>query len=181
MDSGRGGKRHPGIFDLDPELYDVLRSGYPAAMFESMVEPASLHPGGRLLDTGCGTRKVTSWLAERGYSVSAVEKGPSPSNFARRRFAAVGNVSVLNTAFETYCDSSEYDLVYGAVHFTGLTGMRHSQSAPPKYADADIHHCSGATSLSQISPGGMRSLWRRFKRRYRLNGMIGPLDTTQAL
>lgn len=136
MDSEKEAKRDPGIFDLDPELYDVVRSGYPAALFESIVELASLYPGDRLLEIGCGTGKATSWFAERGYSVTAVEKGPSLSDFARRRFAAMGNVSVVNTPFETYCDSSKYNLVYAGSSF-------HWIDRDVAFSKCASHLCSG--------------------------------------
>jgi SAM-dependent methyltransferase len=89
-------------FEQVPELYDRARPGYPAALFDDLVDLAGLRAGGRVLEIGCGPGKATVPLAERGLAVTCVELGPQLAALARRKLAAFPKVEVINASFETW-------------------------------------------------------------------------------
>jgi SAM-dependent methyltransferase len=71
-------------FDEAAGLYDRARPGYPAALFDDLVELTGIGPGSRVLEIGSGTGQATGPLAERGCRVVAVELGPRLAAVARR-------------------------------------------------------------------------------------------------
>ncbi len=106
------------VFDRNPELYDRIRPGYPAKLFVEIVKHTGAGPGDRLLEIGCGTGKSTGWFAERGYQITALEKGRNLAEFARKKFANYPNLRVLNTPFEDYESGGEtYDIVFAGTSF----------------------------------------------------------------
>jgi len=89
-------------FEEVPDLYDRARPGYPAKLFDDLVELAKLPEGARLLELGCGTGKATLPLAERGFELVCVELGQSLAHVARRNLAAFPKVQIVQTAFEEW-------------------------------------------------------------------------------
>lgn len=89
-------------FDEDAELYRRARPVYPEQLFDELTELASLRPGDRVLEIGCGTGQATHPLARRGFDVVCVELGPELAAVARRELAGFPNVEVLNAAFEPW-------------------------------------------------------------------------------
>ena len=63
------------IFDEVPELYDRVRPGYPAQLFEDVVGLSGIGARARVLEIGPGTGQATLPLAQRGYELTAVELG----------------------------------------------------------------------------------------------------------
>jgi trans-aconitate methyltransferase len=51
------------VFGEDPDLYDLARPSYPAALLDDLV--TMVGPSARALDVGCGTGKATVLLAAR--------------------------------------------------------------------------------------------------------------------
>jgi protein-L-isoaspartate O-methyltransferase len=76
-------ERRRSTFDEAAELYDRARPGYPAALFDDLVELAGIGPGSRVLEIGPGTGQATVPLAERGCRIVAVELGPQLAAVAR--------------------------------------------------------------------------------------------------
>jgi SAM-dependent methyltransferase len=102
-------------FDRDAELYHRARPGYPEELFDEL---AALAPGRRALEIGPGTGQATAPLATRGFSVLAVELGPSLAAVARRELARFPSVEVVNADFETWEPPPEpFDLVLSATAF----------------------------------------------------------------
>lgn len=109
------------VFDQDPELYDRARPSYPVELFDDLSRSAQLGPGARVLEIGCGTGQATVPLAERGFSVVAVELGPALAAVARRKLAGWPRVEVLNAAFEDWPLPAEpFDAVVAATAFHWL-------------------------------------------------------------
>jgi ubiquinone/menaquinone biosynthesis C-methylase UbiE len=106
-----------GLFDRVAELYDASRRGYPPELLELMVRTASLGPGSRVLEVGCGTGQLTEQLAGYGLAVTAVDIGPSMIATARRR-RNVGSVSFRVVAFEDFeAPDASFDLVVSGTAF----------------------------------------------------------------
>jgi SAM-dependent methyltransferase len=72
-------------FSAGVDLYERFRPSYPAALVEWVVARASLEPGARIADLGCGTGISTRLFAERGFDVVGID--PNEEMLARARRA----------------------------------------------------------------------------------------------
>jgi SAM-dependent methyltransferase len=92
------------VFDEVPELYDRVRPGYPDELYADLATIAGLHEGSSVLEVGCGTGQATRALAERGWSVTAVEPGAGLAALARRRLSTMDGTTVESSTFERWGD-----------------------------------------------------------------------------
>ena len=80
-----------------------------------VVETASEMKPGRVLDLACGAGRNALWLAERGWSVTAVDGSPAAIELVRRRASARGvnvNAQVADLEKGEYViEPSQWDLV----------------------------------------------------------------------
>jgi len=90
------------VFDEVAELYDRVRPGYPDSFVDEVCRRASLEPGARILEIGCGPGIATRSFAQRGYAMLCLEPGPRLAEIARSRLAEHPAVSVLTTTFEAW-------------------------------------------------------------------------------
>ena len=107
-------------FDRGAEGYDDARPVAPPEVFDDLVELARLGPGARLLEIGCGTGQATLPLAERGFSILAVELGANLAEVARRKLAEYPEVEIVTSSFEHWDPSGElFDAVvsFNAFHW----------------------------------------------------------------
>ena len=108
-------------FDEDPDRYDRARPRYPPELFGDLAALAGLRPGDRVLEIGPGTGQATVALAERGYTVVAVELGAGLSAVARRNLAAFPDVEVVTAAFEDWpLPPQPFHAVFAATAFHWL-------------------------------------------------------------
>jgi SAM-dependent methyltransferase len=112
-------------FDEVPHLYERLRPGYPALLFQDLVALGGVRPGARVLEIGCGTGQATRELARRGYNILCVELGESLAQLARRGLAQYPHVRVVTSPFETWDpDGLSFDLVLAATSWHWLDPER---------------------------------------------------------
>ena len=105
-------------FAEDAERYHRIRPGYPPEVFDEIER---LAPGRRAVEIGPGTGQATRPLAERGFSVVAVELGESLVGVARRELARFPQVEVVHAGFEEWEPPQEpFDLVLAATSFHWL-------------------------------------------------------------
>jgi SAM-dependent methyltransferase len=98
--------------------YDRGRPGYPAAVYEAIVELAGLAPGASVADVGAGTGISSAPLVERGFRVFAVEPNDAMRRAAARRLGGRPNFTVLaGTAEHTGLATGSTDLVLSAQAF----------------------------------------------------------------
>jgi SAM-dependent methyltransferase len=86
------------------ELYDSSRPSYPPALVDDALEYAPPAASGslRVVEVGAGTGKATVLFAERGAAVTAIEPSADMAELARRNLAAFGNVTVVESEFESW-------------------------------------------------------------------------------
>jgi trans-aconitate methyltransferase len=144
-------------FDTVADLYADTRPGYPAALFDDVIEKAGLAArveaqtdtttsnAPPLLEIGCGTGQATLDFALRGLSVDCVELGANLAAQARRQLAAFPRVRVHTADFETWTTERRYRLVYSATAY---------------------HWLNPATRQQQIAtllkPGGWLAIWHSY-------------------
>jgi SAM-dependent methyltransferase len=118
------------VFEEVPDLYDRARPTYPPELFDDLASLATLSPGSRILEIGCGTGKATLPLAERGYDVTCVELGEQLAEYARRKLAAFPSVEVVTADFEIWQPPAPYDAIvaFTAFHWIDPT-LRYEKSA----------------------------------------------------
>lgn len=87
-------------FDRIAGLYDAVRAGYPDAVFDTLA--ASVPPGARMLEVGCGTGKATVGFAARGLAIVALDPGPAMIAEARASLADRPNVRFAQGTFEDW-------------------------------------------------------------------------------
>ncbi|MDP9410496.1 MAG: class I SAM-dependent methyltransferase [Actinomycetota bacterium] len=109
------------VFDEAALLYDEVRPGYPAALYDDVVSLSGIPPGGRILEIGCGTAQATVPLASRGYRILCVELGENLAAAARRNLSAYPRAEVLVGNFEEWSSQEEaFDLAISATAFHWL-------------------------------------------------------------
>jgi len=103
-------------FDSAARRYHQARPDYPAELLDELVRLACLQADSRLLEVGCGTGKATIPLARRGFLITGTELGAELAAQARRNLAGLGEVEVVQGAFETWQPPAGpgYDLVFAA-------------------------------------------------------------------
>jgi SAM-dependent methyltransferase len=108
-------------FNAEAELYDKARPHYPPELFDALLRVTALPPRAKLLEIGPGTGQATQPLAERGYSITAIELGKELAAIARRKLQQYPNVEVIAGAFEDAdLPAQAYDLVFSATAFHWL-------------------------------------------------------------
>lgn len=119
-------------FDDVATLYDEVRPGYPAAMYDDIYALTGIADGGSILEIGCGTGQATLPLAQRGYRIRCIELGAELAAIARRNLAAYPQVEVCVGAFETEpLAEDSFDLAVSATAFHWI-----DPAAYPKLARA---------------------------------------------
>jgi ubiquinone/menaquinone biosynthesis C-methylase UbiE len=105
------------LFDGVAGLYEACRPGYPDHMVEFVVATAGLDAGARVLEVGCGTGQLTECLAGFGFSLTAIDIGPSMIDAAKRRLEGSA-VSFQVASFEDLdAAGASFDLIVSGAAF----------------------------------------------------------------
>lgn len=105
------------LFDGVAPLYEASRLGYPRDIVEFVVTTGGLGAGSMVLEVGCGTGQLTERLASFGFSLMAIDIGPSMIAAARRRLDSSA-VSFRVAAFEDLAAAeASFDLIVSGAAF----------------------------------------------------------------
>src|SRR5215210_5324503 len=108
-------------FDGDALLYDEVRPGYPADLFDDVVSISGIPAGGRILEIGCGTGQATVPFAGRGYRILCVELGENMAAVARHNLHRYPQAEVRSGNFEEWpLREGAFDLAISATAFHWL-------------------------------------------------------------
>ena len=120
-------------FDEVAAAYDRARPGYPDALFDDLMQIATLGPMSRVLEVGPGTGQATRSFAKRGLSIVSLEPGATLARMARANLASFPRVRILDTSFEAWTiEAAAFDLVAGAQSFHWIdpaVGFAHAHAA----------------------------------------------------
>jgi SAM-dependent methyltransferase len=94
------------------EDYERLRPDYPAALVDDVLAYAGPTTR-RALEVGAGTGKATRAFAARGLHTTAIEPDPAMAAELRRR-CEPANTVVVESSFEDYRPSRQFDLLFSA-------------------------------------------------------------------
>jgi SAM-dependent methyltransferase len=101
-------------FGTVARLYDEMRPGYPAAVFDDVCAIAGLRASSRLLELGCGTGHATLPFARRGLHIDCIELGEEMAAVARANLAGFDRAQVTVADFDAWETAARYDLIYSA-------------------------------------------------------------------
>ncbi len=163
-------------FDDSPELYDRTRIVAPQELFDDLVAIASLAPGARLLEIGCGTGQATMPLAERGFEIVAVELGESLAAFARQKLARFPQVEIVASPFEQWDARAErFDAVvaFNSFHWVDpeLRFAKPAQMLRDRGALAVV-------GMRFVAPDDADPAWLELQEEY--EAVVGPSARSQA-
>lgn len=130
-------------FNAVAGLYDVMRPGYPEAIFDDVPAIAGLGADACLLEIGCGTGHATLPFAERGFAIDCIELGENMAALARQRLASFPRVSIAVTDFDQWTTGAHYHLIYAATAYHWLN---------PETRVARL--------AALLGPGGWLAVWR---------------------
>ncbi len=105
------------LFDTVAELYDAVRPNYPAELIEQIMLLAKLNPNKHILEVGVGTGQISKAFAQQGVPLTGLELGKNLALIASKNLAAFPHVSIVNTAFETWQTTKQFDLFLSASAF----------------------------------------------------------------
>lgn len=135
------------------EQYAASRPTYPAGLFDRLAVYGDLSPGSRVLEVAPGTGQATGSMAERGWTVTAVELSPELAAVARRRLAGHSDVEVVVSAFEDWAPPAQaYDAFVCATAYhwldpaTRLARIRAALRPGGTVAVVWTHHVAGGTA-----------------------------------
>lgn len=102
-------------FDQVASVYTTARPGYPDALVDDVIAYAGLKPGSAILEVGCGTGQATKGFAGRGFPLLAIDPGPEMIREARAALAQFGNVTLVESTFESLAaGQSSFQLIIAA-------------------------------------------------------------------
>jgi SAM-dependent methyltransferase len=158
------------VFGEDPEAYDWVRPGYPAALLDTVAMVTGIQPGEPVLEVGAGTGKATRALAGRGWRVTGLEPSAQMRRLLALRCAGSPGITVSDQFLETFAGAERFRLIFAAQswHWTdrGVRYQRvHELLAPggwlalawntprrtDRSLDADLDH------IYQVHAGGLRA------------------------
>jgi SAM-dependent methyltransferase len=115
-------------FDTVARLYDTVRPGYPAIMFDDLLRLSGVQAGDAVLDIGCGTGKSTEPFAKRGFKVTALDPGANMLAFCRQRLSPYPGVRYEQALFETWSpDRQVFDLIVSGTAFHWVDPAGHAK------------------------------------------------------
>jgi SAM-dependent methyltransferase len=101
-------------FDQDAVVYDSGRPGWPSALIDDVISYGERRTGDTALEIGAGTGKLTEGLLERGIAVVALEPSAPMAAILRSRLGQHPLLTVHESTFEDWADSTRYPLVCAA-------------------------------------------------------------------
>lgn len=106
-------------FDRVAGHHDRGRQRFSDVAVDLLVERARLLPTDRIVEIGAGTGQLTIPLAERGFSITALEPGERMAAELRRHVGTIrrADVTVFSEPFEQFVAVDRYDVVVAANSF----------------------------------------------------------------
>jgi SAM-dependent methyltransferase len=101
-------------FDADALVYESGRAGWPGPLLDDVIAFAELRAGDPALEIGAGTGKLTQGLVERGLVVVALEPSAPMAEILRSKLGQHPLVTVHESTFQDWVDSTRYPLVCAA-------------------------------------------------------------------
>lgn len=97
--------------------YEYARPNYPDSLFSDILSYSGINNKSLLLEIGAGTGQATSFFAENGFDLTALEISDKQIQFLENKFSKYNNVHLVKSEYENYNDDKKYDLIFAASSF----------------------------------------------------------------
>lgn len=105
-------------FNANAAIYDDVRPGYPEQLYRDIQEYAGITESTRILEIGAGSGIATHEMALRwNAGITAIEPGADLLTIARQRCRQFPIVQFIQSTFEEYEASEQFDLIVSATAF----------------------------------------------------------------
>lgn len=105
-------------FDTVAPIYEKLRPGYVAELYEAIVRYSSIDENCNVLEIGSGGGQATTPMLMTGCKLTAVECGERFSELLKDKFKEFPRFAVITDKFEnTKLEDNLFDLVFSASAF----------------------------------------------------------------
>lgn len=104
-------------FDDIVELYDYARPDYPQKLFEDIIAYSEINFASEILDVGAGTGQATTFFANHGYKITALEIGRRQVSYLKEKYKFYPKVRVRRGKFEDIVFNTNFDLLIAASSF----------------------------------------------------------------
>ena len=143
------------------------REDFAVAPVPLVAETAKHLPPGRALDLACGTGRNALWLAQHGWSVTAVDGAPTAIEIVRRRAGEGGLVVDARVADlergEYQIESSAWDLICICYYLQRDLFERAQRGLAPGGVLIAIVHIAGPgepPTAHRLRPGELKAYFR---------------------
>ncbi|MEA5595041.1 class I SAM-dependent methyltransferase [Rivularia sp. UHCC 0363] len=99
------------------DAYNRTRPRYPQELVDRTIELAKLSENAKILEIGCGPGTATTEFAKFGFSMVCLEPSEESCNLATQNCANFPDVEIINTTFEEWVQTDEFDCVLAATSF----------------------------------------------------------------
>ena len=104
-------------FNSNALAYDKYRPTYPQILIEDLLDLSRISIQDKILEIGCGTGQISMEFIQRGYDLTAIEKGAALAELAHKKFNAAGIGEVVHSDFEKWETSDHFKLILSAQAF----------------------------------------------------------------
>jgi trans-aconitate methyltransferase len=105
-------------FNSNAAIYDDVRPGYPDQLYRDIQEYANITEATRILEIGAGNGIATHEMARHwSAKITAIEPGADLLAIARQRCRQFPTVQFVQTTFEEYGTSKQFDVITSATAF----------------------------------------------------------------
>ncbi len=105
------------VFDDNAQAYDRYRPRYPQEAIEDIIELSHLQKEDPILEIGCGTGQITLDFLQKGYPLTAIEKGAALADFAAANIAPFKDGKIITSSFEDWQSDEQFSLILSAQAF----------------------------------------------------------------
>jgi ubiquinone/menaquinone biosynthesis C-methylase UbiE len=153
------------LFDGIAGQYDANRQGYPAEIVDAVCASSGIGQGAHVLEIGCGTGQLTRQLADRAFSVTAIDIGVTMIEAARRNVTDPV-VRFQVSSFEDFEDDQPFDLIVSATAFHWVDpGIGWTKAAKLLRPGGWLALMTTEERYSEPLRTRLRELWTRYSRR----------------
>lgn len=155
-------------FETDAQGYNEFRPGYPAQLFQAILDYAQLEPDARCLEIGAGTGQATRAMLNKGLHIQALEPGAQLAAGLMNNLGHFPQLTVSQCNFEDFESPPQaFDLIFSASAFHWVPKRLAYRKAfdllKPGGTLALFWHSFSVNRLSDPTHQALQALFQRFE------------------
>lgn len=105
------------LFENIINLYNFARPGYPKELFKDIIAYSGIDLPSKILEVGAGTGQATTFFAEHGFKITALEVGEQQVLYLKEKYEKYPNVCIEKSKFEDFESKTKFELIIAASSF----------------------------------------------------------------